>query len=425
MPITDSTRYSRVSLFYSTHGHPTGLYATTDEQDPVTYQFFWDEFSGNFAPSGNADAAALEALRDHYIDNNFQILDANDEPIVIDVTGYHITGVDDLNANAPDKLFPNLLLRPTSEANVGITSLGNRYYRLQLWRAALPNAEPTNPPTNWWSENGVQTSLGGWHRTRAAAVTAGGAAATTMWFAIDDVAIDDEDAEIYNGWQKFQEFGVEYSADGVTWRSTQETGDNYFGFRTSTGVRRVVEITHPDIPEGPNLEWTQLYNGDPYKINQDFRVVYLGTVINLDLYKRLRFVFTPFGNWVNSGRHNIGAEVSCILHKPSDGWRTSTALTEDDDVNGTITWWFDEVNGAEIFFQNTGTFDRTTIPAAVTRGNDDMGHSLPASRLGGKMKLLHLSTESNPLNISYFRLYDFGTGSTWQRFSLRILGATY
>ena len=407
--ITTSTPIRYVEMAFSAHKRPNEVYIQTDETP--TRRDFYFYFSENAIQEGTDLWDTFEVLRTIYNSPaGFRDASNNAVEIFLDQLPEWVGGLDGFFEHG----YFNPLAIEVVGAGQGVTSIGARTYRAFLWQRA--DTLPSDPPADWYDPNStgiITTGLGLWRRTRGEAEFV----STTgpFWFAIGTVAINDNGNRVYQPWEVLQEFGVEYSADGVTWRTTQEAGDRYFGFLSPDGTRRVVEIAEP-----PDLSWTELYEGTPYlSPNTDIANADLGQSINFELYRRLRFTFEPFGNWGSDAtRQNRGGQCVAHVDRPIDGWEGSETEAPGD-ATGTATWMFDEVAGASVVFHESGSRNRQTLPAAVTRSGD-----LPAVALAGKFTLI--AESSNAQNMIFrLRFHDFVANSVYERFHLTIDGATY
>ena len=303
-----------------------------------------------------------------------------------------------------------------SSIQIGINS-----HNLRLWRqsADRPNTSPT---VNWWDidTNQVVPQLLGWYHKRSDALAAyTGTSTDPVWFALDIVAINDAGVAIYNGWEWFQEFGVEFSADRTNWHSVEADDDVWMGFLTPDGSRVEVRIAMP-----VDLTWTELYQGTPYSVSGAAVYNAFGETHNLNLYRRLRFTWRPFGQWASGGGiENVGGEVFADVDQPVGGWRATTGNNNVDSNFSTYTWWFEDVIGAGVILHGDGSYSTSDLPSAISRP-DENNQSQPPRRLAGKLKLI--AGDVLALNlVSGIRLYDFVANSNYERFELIIEGATY
>lgn len=329
----------------------------------------------------------------------------------------------------PGYIAPDLESLPTGYTNPLETPQSNndpdppstvintdRYVSIVRYQRAA--TKPANPITSWWNTGTQQVEdTGAWKDSKSAADTAGDTA-NPLWIAYDAVSIQGNPgayALLYNGWSVHQFFDVEYSADGTTWRTTQETGDRYFGFRTESGVRKVIEIAAPQ-----DLDWTGFLNStSPYAGgSQGARHISLGSAVNFTLFNRIRFYFRPFGQFQSGGTgiDHIGAEMNAILYKPSSGWIVDT--DSDDDHNDSVFLWsFDDRSGAFVIYQHDYSGNDISLPSAQGRptAND------PPHRVSGYGKFVGLSASA----VTHIRLFGWAANSSFKRFQLKLYGATY
>ena len=297
-----------------------------------------------------------------------------------------------------------------------ITNLGTRTYSALLWQKSALNI-PLFPPEDWWdSQSGIIDNIGLWHHTRLEALNAI-AGTNPVRFAIDRVNISPEGIKIYNGWEIFTEFGVEYSENGLSWHSgPQQDEDKYFGFLTPDGNRRVIEIKPTD------LSWTRLYQNYAYQREHGTSTsVDFGGTINLNLYQRLRFTWLPFGYWTGDQPNKLGAEITAYLNKPIEtGW-VSSPNDNNTDEEGTGSWFFDDVTGGSVIMHGERSRDSIELPPAKIRTGTS---SLPPRSLSGKFKFIRNSSDE-PYMVKKIRNYGFVSGASYRRFKLTIDGATY
>ena len=322
-------------------------------------------------------------------------------------TTSYLYGIPD-DPNAPQEAPPE---------NPALTSYRADFHRLRLWQQAA--TAPTAPTAGGWWNNTTgldNAGFGSWHQTRVSAVDANpGDNTNPVWFALDSVSVSAGGGQAYNGWEVFQEFGVEYSSDGTNWHATQADDDIYFGFRAPDGSRRVVEIALP-----LDDEWTLLWNQAPYTTNGSGRS-YTWTE-DFALYERFRFRMQPFGDFSSGQAANRGAEFHTILYKHRNGtWRTA-ANNDDTDENGTHTIYYDEITGLSIARQEAGSLaDGLTFPNTILTSGSLSGVSLPFRRYSLKFKWLTTDT-NNPGVPTHIRFFDHP--GNYQRFYLTIYGST-
>ena len=352
----------------------------------------------------------------YHVHGAFRDADGNPVAVTIEGTPFRATTLDDLGAFGED--FANPFVVAFSSQG-GIVGLGPRYFRALAWQQAA--TKPAPPLADWYDPEGAGFAAGGlgaWVRTRAAAVSAD--STDPVWFAEDAVSIDAENARVYNGWDVLAEFDVEYSADNMSWHAAQEDGDRFFGFLTPDGTRRVVEIAN-----GPNVEWTRIYEGTPYLAGGSSVSASWGSTVDLDQFERLRFTFRPFGAWSSNGiQLNVGGEVPIIVRRPLLGWRGTTVEDDEDHPHVTWSWWFDDVVGGALIAQDAGSLADLALPAATVRSGSVDDARLPPARLAGKLKFIaEILTSLN--RIIGMRLYGFVGSSRYERFELTIDGATF
>lgn len=298
---------------------------------------------------------------------------------------------------------------------------GARLYRLVLWQRKA-GAAPAVPPASWYSTstmNGIVDDLGSWHRTKAEATAA--VSSGTYYFAVDDVTVNPFGAVAYTGWQRFAEFGVQYSADGSTWDDgPQDDDDRFFAFLNSDGTRSVIEI--PDSTSSRIPDWNHIYTGYPYnRSGQDGVSGLFGSILELDHYERFRFTINPFGRFLNNAPASWGGEGQAILHKPRRGWDTAGVddanlddamfgFKFDDNGDGFTVWVLESdayAGFSSIFSKRTGT-------------------NRALNSISFRMKFLRETALGTDISRARgFRLFGFAGGSNNARFQFRIEGSAY
>lgn len=309
-----------------------------------------------------------------------------------------------------------------TEAKDGVTVNGNQRH-VRLWQQKA--TEPSAPPAAWWGgddASGLVPILNGWKRNRHDAVE--DASTDPVWIAMATVTIaaDPDNPPTYTSWEIHEEFGTEYSEDGINWHDTQTADDKYFGFLTSNGVRRQVQIG--ERFNSSEWGWDQIFTTTyAYRSDTTFKEISLDTLVDLRQYNRLRLSLRPFGGWGlgNNIPINFGPNQDCILFEPPGGWLTSlSSLADDNDDNlGYMTVYYDDFEGLTVVVHDDSTLDIIdTMPATISGASGK-----PLRRIAFKMKPIRNSGDDAG-TVRKFRVYDYGSGANYKRFSLTLSGSS-